>query len=84
MANLATISVSTNGEYQKLSTLADITFTSGNSYTLQIQGGMVYLREGTTGKGFLLTSSNPFTYVASGDDLYIKVDYNNAIINIAE
>lgn len=81
MANLATISVKTNGEYQNLGELADVTFISGNSYTIQIQN-LAYLREGTVGEGFLVNSDNPFTYVASGNDLYIKANY--AVVNIGE
>ena len=81
MANLATITVKTNGEYADLATLASVTFTSGNKYQIQVQN-LAYLREGTNGKGFLITSDKPFTYVAGSDDLYIKTDY--AVVNIGE
>jgi len=81
MANLATIEVKTEGEYADLSELADVTFTSGNSYQIQVQN-LAYLREGTEGDGFLITSDKPFTYVASGADLYIKANY--AVVNIGE
>lgn len=81
MANLWTGSVKTNGEYQKLEELADVTFQNGNSYTIQIQN-MAYLREGTVGEGFLVNSDIPFTYTAGADDLYIKTNY--AVVNIAK
>lgn len=82
MANLATIEVKTAGDYESLATLASITFTADNSYTIQVQSqAPCYLREGSTGDGFLIVNSVPFTYVAGADTLYIKADY--AIVNIA-
>jgi hypothetical protein len=81
MANLATIEVNTNGEYLDLAELADITFTSGNAYAIQIQTNITYLREGDEGEGFLVTSPKPIQFTAGDDTLYIKTDY--AIVNIA-
>lgn len=81
MANLATVEVNTNGEYLALGELADVSFTNGNSYTIQIQNP-AYLREGTTGDGFFINDDKPFIYVAGAEDLYIKA--NNAIVNIGE
>lgn len=80
MANLATIEVNTNGEYLDLAELADITFSSGNTYLIQIQN-MAYIREGETGEGFLINSDKPFQYTAGSDDLYIKANY--CVVNIA-
>ena len=51
MANLATIEVKTGGEYVDLAELADVTFTTGNSYQIQVQN-LAYLREGSVGDGF--------------------------------
>ena len=81
MANLATVEVKTGGEYVDLAELADVTFTSGNSYQIQVQN-LAYLREGSVGDGFLVNTDKPFTYVASGSDLYIKAD--DAVVNIGE
>lgn len=83
MANLATISVKTNGEYQNLGELAGVTFTSGNKYQIQVQFQKpVYLREGSIGEGFIVPDGDPFTWECQGDTLYINAEY--AIVNIAE
>lgn len=83
MANLATLEVKTAGDYEDLATLASVTFTADTSYTIQIQSQKpAYLREGSDGDGFLITSANPFTYTAGADTLYIKADY--AVVNIAD
>ena len=83
MANLATITVKTNGEYSDLATLADVTFTSGNKYQIQVQFQKpVYLREGSVGDGFIVPNCDPFTWECQGDTLYINAEY--AIVNIAE
>ena len=83
MANLATIEeLNTNGEYVDLAELTDLTFTSGNKYQLQIIGGNVFLREGSIGKGNIVTTEKPFTWECQGDTLYINCP--NAYVNIAE
>ena len=83
MANLATIEdLSTNGEYQDLAELTELTFTSGNDYQIQIIGGGVFLREGNIGKGNIVTTEKPFTWHCNGNTLYIEC--NHAYINIAE
>lgn len=83
MANLATITVKTSGEYLDLGELADVTFSSGNKYQIQVQSQKpVYLREGSIGEGFIVPGSDPFTWVCQGDTLYINAEY--AIVNIAE
>ena len=83
MANLATIEVKTGGEYEDLATLADVTFTSGNEYQIQVQFQKpVYLREGSLGDGFLVPDIKPTTWKCQGDTLYIKAEY--AVVNIAE
>ena len=83
MANLYSGSIQTNGDYITLSEATDLTFTAGNKYTIQIQN-LAYLREGTTGGGFLINSTIPITYTATSDDLYIKTNYQPAVVNIAE
>lgn len=81
MANLWTGIIETNGEYVKLAEEADITFTEGNKYSIQIQN-MAYLREGTIGEGVLINTLVPITYTATSDDLYIKSNF--CVVNIAE
>lgn len=84
MANLYSGVINTDGEYEKLSELTSVTFTTGKTYTLQIQN-MAYVREGTAGNGFLISSVDPFKYTpADGVDLYIKTDTFSCVINIAE
>lgn len=82
MANLATIKVKTGGEYVDLAELAEVTFSSGSEYQIQVQFQKpVYLREGSLGEGFLVPDIKPTTWKCQGDTLYIKADY--AIVNIA-
>lgn len=81
MANLGTFTISTNGEYVTLAEATDLTFTSGNKYSIQIQN-MAHLREGTVGEGMLVNTLVPITYTATSDDLYIES--NSCVVNIAE
>ena len=81
MANLFTGVIETNGEYINLSEATDVTFTSGNKYSIQIQN-MAHLREGTIGEGMLVDTLTPITYIAGSDDLYIES--NSCVVNIPE
>lgn len=83
MANLKTVTINTNGEYQNLATLAGITFVQKENYAIQIQNP-AWLREGTDGKGFLFNSDKGYTWKCTGEDLYIRTEYMPAVINIAE
>lgn len=85
MANLYTGNFTISDEFKTLSSLTDITFTSGTTYTIQVYNPC-YLREGTTGKGFLIIDSTPIKYVAGADALYIGQYgyYNYIAINIAD
>lgn len=83
MSNLFTGTINTNGEYQNLATLADITFTQDTVYAIQIQNS-AWLREGTNGKGFLFNNDKGYNWKCTGDDLYIKTSGQSVIINIAE
>ena len=84
MANLYTGELSFDG-YQTVSSLTGIAFTEGTTYTIQIQNG-AYVREGTTGEGFLWDEIKPFQYTATDEDLYIKQSNENPyiIINIGD
>ena len=83
MSNLYTGKINTNGEYQNLATLTDITFTQDTVYAIQIQN-MAWLREGLTGKGFVFDLNKGFNWTCKGDDLYIKTENQPVIVNIAE
>lgn len=84
MTNLYTGTLSFEG-YQTVSSLTSVAFTEGTTYTIQIQNG-AYIREGTTGEGFLIPNERPFQYTATDEDLYIKQEKPHAdiIINIAD
>ena len=84
MSNLYTGDLEFDG-FQTLTSLTGVAFTEGNTYTIQIQNG-AYVREGTTGEGFLVPNERPFQYEATDEDLYIKRLKDNTFIkvNIAE
>lgn len=83
MANLYSGSIDTNGTYKTLAEVTDLTFTKGTKYVIQIQNP-AYIREGTTGKGFLVLSADPFEYTAGDEDLYIKTENRQCVVNIAD
>ena len=93
MANLGTFTIQTNGEYQKVSTLTGVTFENDEVYTIQGRFSPnidkaskefgYFLREGTTGEGFLLDSNYlQYHYTSGMDDLYI-MNYNILKLNIS-
>ena len=81
MANLFTGRISTDGEYVTLAEAADLTFTVGGKYVIQVQN-VAYLREGTVGEGFMVNDPTPIPYTAEEDELYINAQ--NCNVNIAE
>ena len=84
MANLYTGNLTLGDTYKTLAELTDVTFTNGTTYTIQVYNPC-YLREGTTGRGFLINDFTPFKYVAGADSLYIgKYGYYEEVtVNIA-
>ena len=84
MANLYTGNLDFEG-YKTVTELTGITFESGTTYTIQINGAAV-LREGELGKGFIINTYLPFQYTAGVDNLYIakQGDNHTLRINIAE
>lgn len=87
MANLWTGTVDTNGEYENLETVSELTFTADTTYTIQSYIGSYYLREGETGRGFLLDPHEKVQYTAGVDDLYICTlagISGPAVVNIAD
>ncbi len=83
MANLWSGNVENTDEYQNLESVSGLTLTEGSSYQIQIEGG-AYLREGTTGRGFSLYDSKPFTLVKTSSDVYIEPMSDSCFVNIAE
>lgn len=89
MTNLATISVEPSTEYQNLGTLAGVTFTSGNTYVIQIKGDVLVCEANakpTTLTGFHIFKEMPFEFVAGSNPLWIRNlrEYDSAIVNIAD
>lgn len=76
-----TLSIDTQGEWKSVATLASISFTSGNTYTMQIQN-MAFLK--IADAEFAIYDDNPFTYTASDDTLYIKTTYGSCILSVIE
>ena len=82
MANLYTGTIKCDGEYKNIATETGVTFTTGNTYQIQFLN-TGYVREGVTGEGFFVSSSDPFSYKCNGDDLYV-CNGSSVVINIAE
>lgn len=83
MSNLFTDKI-TALDYTNLATETGLTFTSGTKYNGQVTGGMVILREGTTGRGFIVEDSENFDFVYSGTPIYIKTNADGSVINLAD
>ena len=86
MANLYSGSHSFTG-YKTLAELTSLTFTANTKYVVQVNAinSNYYVREGTTGNGFVKYDAEPFEWTYDGvNDLYIGNRYANAIvINVA-
>lgn len=84
MANLGTFTINTNGEFATLASETELTFTADTIYTIQILQNAAFLREGSVGDGFKITSPAPIQYKAGSDDLYIRTGSAGCIVNIAD
>ena len=88
MTNIGTF-ILTNTDFQKVATLADITFDDDKIYTIQNEGDPVYIRAGVNnGKGNILNYGDICYYDTVGnDDLYVAPLYPNSskekVINIS-
>lgn len=83
MANLWTGRINTGNTYEKLATLSSQTFQKDDVLYVQVQN-TAWVREGTTGDGFLVNSDKPFKITFGTDDIYIKTAYQDCIVNIAD
>ena len=72
--------IDTKGEWQKVGELTGITFTEGNSYSMQIQN---WARVKVADAEFSC-SNEKFTYKAASDELYIKTTNGNCQLTILE
>lgn len=84
MANLGTFEIKTDGDFATLASETSLTFTEDTVYTIQILQNAAFLREGTVGDGFKITSPAPIQYKAGADDLYIRTGSAGCIVNIAD
>lgn len=74
MSDLGTVTVQPSTEYQDLGALAGVTFASGTTYTLQVEGDVKLCEKATkpTSGGFHINFNEPFQFEASGDTLWVK------------
>lgn len=85
MANLGFFEIDTDGEYVNLSDITGITFASGKTYLIQIQGSCNLCESATkpTKGGFLINKNEPFSYTSNGTTLWVCT-VSSSYINIAE
>lgn len=83
MANLFTDKVVAT-DYTNLAEATGLTFTNDTKYNGQVNGGMVILREGTTGRGFIVEATRCFDFTYTGTPIYIKTNAEGAVINLAD
>lgn len=78
MANF-TGKIDTEGQFEDVATLTGVTFTSGNSYTLQVRN-FVQLR---LDDGIIdVNTTEPFTYTAGSDDLEINTPQGATLLTV--
>ena len=83
MANLFTGKILAN-DYTELFELADLEPTTDTKYKIQVLGDLCWLREGSTGKGFLIEGGNIVQFQQGEDDLFIKTNPDGIVVNIAD
>lgn len=72
--------INTNGEFENVATLTGVTFTQGNTYTVQIQN-LAWVK---IADAIFEVGGKPFTYKAGSSDLEVKTPNANAIISVLE
>lgn len=72
--------INTNGDWETVASLTNITFTEGTTYNIQINN-LAYLKIGNAVFSF---NGEKFDYKASSDDLYIKTNNNSCTLSILE
>lgn len=80
MAQSFTGVINTNGEWETVSSLTNITFAEGTTYNMQINN-LAYLKIGDAVFSF---NCEKFDYKAGTDDLYIKTNNNSCTLSILE
>ena len=74
-------SIQTNGEFKSVETLTGITFSSDNTYIMQIQN-TAYLK--IANAIFNISNEQPFLFNPGSEDLKIKTCSGNCILTILE
>ena len=72
--------IDTNNEWQKVSELTGISFTNGNTYSMQINN---WARVKVANAEFSC-SNEKFSYKATSDDLYIKTTNGSCQLTVLE
>lgn len=80
MATSFTGTINTNNSYQSVSELTGITFTSGKTYTMQVQNTAYFKVDDAE----FLFNNREFQYKASSSDLYIKTTTMPCVLSILE
>lgn len=85
MAQSYTGVINTNGEYETVESLTNVSFTSGTTYNMQIQNqgylNPVYMKVGNAEFKF---GDEKFDFKAGSDDLYIKTTEGPIVLVILE
>lgn len=80
MATSFTGSINTYNNYQKASELTGVTFTSGKTYTMQVQNAAYFKVDDAE----FLFSNREFQYKAGSSELYIKTTTMPCVLSILE
>lgn len=72
--------INTHNNYQKASDLTGVTFTSGKTYTIQVQNAAYFKVDDAE----FLFSNREFQYKAGSSDLYIKTTTMPCVLSILE
>ena len=67
-------------DFETVSSKTGVTFTAGNSYTMQVQNDC-YLK---IADAVFRVSNEKFCYTAGSEDLYIKTPYGSCQLTILE
>ena len=72
--------IDTNNQYDTIESLTDITFTVGNTYTMQVQND-AYIK---IGDAEFYVADEKFQYKAINEDIYIKTTERSIVLTILE
>lgn len=78
MSEIGSISLQPTDEFQDLAELLNTTFTEGKTYTIQVEGEVMFSEKDTkpTKGCFRINFNYPFDYIAGTDKLWVKAVSN--------